>query len=147
MRAAGLVQFRKLKLMAPVSVLVIESNPVFLRFVVQFLDEQYGETIHVAGAAFREADALTLAAAINPQAVLIGMSGSIGAALGLIAALRRLLPSLEVVAMSQLGAAGYAQAALAAGASAFVDKDQLRVDLAPAILQVANSRLQSQVMS
>src|SRR5689334_18796797 len=108
MRAAGLVQFRKLKLMAPVSVLVIDSNPVFLRFVVQFLEEQYSATIHVAGAAFREADALTLAAAINPQAVLIGMSGSIGAALGLIAALRRLLPSLEVVAMSQLGAAGYA---------------------------------------
>ena len=126
--------------MLPITVLVIDSNPAFLRFVVQYLDEQHCETIRVAGAAFRASDALILAAATNPQAALIGMSGSICSALGLIADLRRMLPSLEVVAMSQLGAAGYAQAALAAGADAFVDKDRLRVDLVPAIIQAASAR-------
>jgi DNA-binding NarL/FixJ family response regulator len=123
--------------MVPVSVLVMDSNPAFLRLVVQYLEEQYGAKIRVAGAAFRPSDALILAAAIAPQVLLVGMSGSIGPALGLIADVRRLLPAATVVAMSQLGAAGYAQAALAAGADVFVDKDRLRVDLAPAILEAA----------
>ena len=126
--------------MPPVPVLVVDFHPVFLRFVVQYLDEQHSEAIRVVGAAFHEADALALATAISPQVVLIGMSGSIDGALRFIADLRRLLPALEVVAMSQLGAAGYAQAALAAGAAAFVDKDRLRVELAPAILRVACAR-------
>jgi DNA-binding NarL/FixJ family response regulator len=126
--------------MVPVSVLVIDFHPAFLRFVVQYLDEQHSQTIRVAGSAFREADALALAAAIRPQVVLIGMSGSITAALSLIADLRCKMPTLEIVVMSQLGAAGYAQAALSAGAAAFVDKDRLRVELAPAILQAACAR-------
>ena len=125
--------------MIPVSVLVIDSNPAFLRLVVQYLDEQHSETIRVAGAAFRESDALVLATAIGPQVALVGLSGSISSALGLIANVRRLQPSLAIVAMSQLGAAGYAQAALAAGAAAFVDKDRLRVDLVPALLQVTGA--------
>ena len=126
--------------MAPVSVLVVDFHPAFLRFVVQYLDEQHSNTIRVVGAAFREVDALALATVVSPQVALIGMSGSIDGALKLIADLRRLLPALEVVAMSQLGAAGYAQAALAAGAAVFVDKDQLRAELAPAILQVTCAR-------
>lgn len=126
--------------MAPISVLVMDSNPVFLRFVVQYLDERHGETIRVAGAAFRESDALVLAEAIGPRVALVGMSGSIGSALGLIADMRRLLPSLAVVAMCQLGSAGYAQAALDAGADAFVDKDRLRIELVPTILQAACAR-------
>ena len=125
--------------MLPISVLVIDSNPAFLRFVVQYLDEQHSETIRVAGAAFRETDALILAAAIDPQAVLVGMSGSVSSALALIANLRQRLPLLDVVAFSQLGSAGYAQAALEAGADIFVDKDRLRVDLVPAILQVTGA--------
>jgi len=48
--------------------------------------------------------------------------------------------SLAVVAMSQLGAAGYAQAALEAGAAAFVAKDRLWVDLVLALLQVEGAR-------
>ena len=133
--------------MAPISVLVVDSNPAFLRFVVQYLDEQHSETISVAGAAFRESDALILAAAISPQVVLVGMSGPISRALDLIANLRRRLPQLEVVALSQLGSAGYAQAALAAGADIFVDKDRLRIDLVPAIVQAVYSRSPSKSVS
>lgn len=125
--------------MMPVSVLVIDSNPAFLRFVVQYLDEQYSEMISVAGAAFRQADALTLAAAISPQVALVGMNGPVSATLGLIANLRHLRPSLPVIALSQLGSAGYAQAALAAGADMFVDKDRLQADLVPAIIQAARA--------
>jgi DNA-binding NarL/FixJ family response regulator len=121
--------------MAPISVLVTDSNPTFLRFVVQYLDDQHNERIQVVGAAFRESDALILAAATGPQVALVGMSGRISSALDLIADLRRLLPSPAIVAMCQLGAAGYAQKALDAGAAAFVDKDLLRLELVPALLQ------------
>ena len=123
------------KQVSPISVLVMDSNPAFLRFVVQYLEEQHGETVRVAGAAFRTTDALALAAFTNPQVAIIGMSEPIYNALSLIAEIRQRSPSLHVVAMSQLGAAGYAQAALAAGAAAFVDKDRLRAELLPAILE------------
>jgi DNA-binding NarL/FixJ family response regulator len=68
------------------------------------------------------------------------MSGPISRALGLMADLQRQMPALAVVAMSQLGEAGYSQAALEAGAAAFVDKDRLRIDLVPAIVQAVRSR-------
>jgi DNA-binding NarL/FixJ family response regulator len=126
--------------MGPISVLVMDSNPTFLRFVVQYLEEQPDEIFFVAGAAFREADALILAAAAGPQVALVGMSGPISRALDLIADLQQRLPTLAVVAMSQLGDAGYSQAAMHAGAAAFVDKDRLRIDLVPAIVQAVCSR-------
>jgi DNA-binding NarL/FixJ family response regulator len=53
--------------------------------------------------------------------------------------LRRLLSAPAIVALSQLGSAGYTHAALAAGADLFVDKDRMQVDLVPAILQIAGA--------
>lgn len=131
----------------PISVLVVDTNPAFLRFVVQYLEEQHSAEICVAGAAFRKPDALALATLYSPRVALVGVSGPISGALQLIADLRRQLPSLVVVVMSQLGSAGYAQIALEAGAAAFVDKDQLRADLASALLQAAYSATPIQTLS
>jgi DNA-binding NarL/FixJ family response regulator len=137
---------RKLEHMGPISVLVMDSNPTFLRFVVQYLEEQPGQLFNVAGAAFREADALVLAGAAKPQVALVGMSGPISSALDLMADLQRRLPALAVVAMSQLGEAGYSQAALEAGATAFVDKDRLRIDLVSAIVQAVCSSMPTETL-
>ena len=62
--------------MVPIAVLVMDSHLAFLRFVVQYLDEQHSQMIHVAGASLRASDALTLAAVTHPHLALIGMSGS-----------------------------------------------------------------------
>jgi DNA-binding NarL/FixJ family response regulator len=124
----------------------MDSNPTFLRFVVQYLEEQPGQMFQVTGAAFREADALILATAACPQLALVGMSGPVASALRLIADLQQQAPELVVVAMSQLGAAGYAQAALEAGAAAFVDKDRLRMDLVPAIIQAVCSNKSAETL-
>jgi DNA-binding NarL/FixJ family response regulator len=124
----------------------VDSNPTFLRFVVQYLEDQPGQMFQVTGAAFREADALILAAAVNPQVALVGMSGPIASALRLIADLQERLPTLAVVAMSQLGAAGYAQVALKAGAAAFVDKDRLRMDLVSEIVQAVCPKMSTETL-
>lgn len=114
--------------MQPLSVLVVDANQSFLGFTVRYLEETYAGRVCVAGAA-RPDEALALAAASRPQMVLVGLSGPVGAALALIAELRQ-CGVHHVVAMSQLGSAGYAHAALAAGATAFADKDRLQIELA-----------------
>jgi DNA-binding NarL/FixJ family response regulator len=131
---------RKLKPMQPYSVLKMDPNPAFLRFVVHYIEERHSETAHVVGAVFRASDALMLAGAAAPQVAIVGLSGPIDTALGLIADLRRVLPEMAVVAMSQLGSAGYAQAALEAGADCFVDKDSLLAELGPAIRRAVDAR-------
>ncbi|KPV48842.1 hypothetical protein SE17_35890, partial [Kouleothrix aurantiaca] len=103
--------------------------------------ETHTGRVCVAGAA-RPDEALALAAATRPQVVLVGLSGPVVAALALIAELRQ-SGAQHVVAMSQLGSAGYAQAALAAGATAFVDKDRLQIDLVPVLNDLMACRVQT----
>ena len=95
----------------------VRPNPALLRLMVRYLEEHHAESLTVARAASCEADALALAAAAHPQVVLLGMYGPAQDALQLIVSLSRLLPSVIVVGMSDLGVAGYAQAALDAGAA------------------------------
>jgi len=126
--------------MHPFSMLVFDPHPALLRMLVRYLEEQHSGMLIIAGAAFREADALVLAMATSPEVVLLGMRGPMTHALQLIVALRCLLPTVIIVMMNDLGMAGYAQAALDGGADTFVDKDHLNADLIPAILQVARAR-------
>jgi DNA-binding NarL/FixJ family response regulator len=122
------------------TLLVFDPHPALLGILVRYIEAHHADSLTVAGAAFREPDALALAASAYPQVVLLGMRGAIPDGLGLIAAVRRLLPSAIIVGMSHLGTAGYAQAALDAGADTFVDKDDLKARLLPAILQIADAR-------
>jgi DNA-binding NarL/FixJ family response regulator len=119
------------------SMLIFDTHPALLGILVRYLKEQHAELLTVAGAACREADMLSLAATTCPQIVVLGVCGPMQDTIRLIDAVRRLLPSVIIVAMCQLGMAGYAQAALDAGADIFVDKDDLKRRLVPAILEAA----------
>jgi len=118
--------------MEPLTILVINGHPMLLREVVRFLEEQ-ASRYTVSGAAFRAADALTLAAAHRPQAILLGLSSTPDPGLSLIAELRRIVPRARVVVMASLALAEYSCAARAAGADACIDKERLRTDLIPAL--------------
>jgi DNA-binding NarL/FixJ family response regulator len=126
--------------MPPFSILVFDSHPALLGALIQHIEAHHAESLAIAGAAFRQSDALVLAAATSPQIVLLGTSGPMQEAARLIEHLHRLLPSAIVVLMTHLGMAGYAQAALDIGADMFVDKDHLNTRLVPAIMQIARDR-------
>jgi DNA-binding NarL/FixJ family response regulator len=78
--------------MMPFSLLIFESNPGFLRLLVQHVEANHGKTLSIVGAVFREADALALAQATCPQIVLLGMYGPVQKSYQLIDALRSRLP-------------------------------------------------------
>lgn len=122
--------------MQPLSVLVVDANQRFLRSTVRYLAETQPGVIDVVGAVTCLHEALAQAAALRPEVVLVGLSRPVAAALALITELCRSSPC-RVVAMGQLGSAGYAQAALAAGAAIFVDTDRLQSELALALQQGA----------
>lgn len=119
--------------MEPFRILIINGHPMALREMVRFVEERHDGHYTVVGAAFRSPDALLLAAAQQPQAILLGLSGSNAPGLGLIGDLRRVVPAARVVVLASLALAEYQQAALAAGADACIDQDRLFTDLIPAL--------------
>lgn len=116
------------------SVLVVNSNPSFLRLLVRYIEDRHADALTVAGAAFRVRDALILAASYQPEAVIVGLSGVEVSGLAFVAEVRRVVPYARVVVIAPMAAAYYADAARAVGADACVASDQLRTDLIPALL-------------
>jgi two-component system nitrate/nitrite response regulator NarL len=125
----------------PVSVLLVDDNPTFLRTATFFL-EQSGEMI-VVGAVTDGQEALDRVHDLDPDVVLLdlvmpGMTGW-----QIIARLRAERPEIGIIAMSVWEIDSYREAALEAGADEFVSKAVISTELLPAIwrvLQVVQSR-------
>ena len=125
----------------PVSVLLVDDNPAFLRTATFFL-EQCGEMI-VVGAVTDGQEALDRVHDLDPDVVLLdlvmpGMTGW-----QIIARLRAERPEIGTIAMSVWEIDSYREAALEAGADEFVSKAVISTELLPAIwrvLQIVRSR-------
>ena len=123
--------------MNPISVLIADDNPTFLRIVTRFLEEQSRKTVSVVATARGGEEALAQAEALRPQVVLIDLNMPGLSGLEAIPRLRRALPDAGIIAVTLLDTDGYRQAALAAGADDFVSKMTLNAELLPAIRRVA----------
>jgi DNA-binding NarL/FixJ family response regulator len=126
--------------MGPISVLLVDDNPAFLRIATRFLQEQGHDEVIVVGAAGGGEEGLILAQEQRPDIVLVdlrmpGLSG-----LETIPLLRSMLPSVGIIALTLWDANGYRGAALAAGADDFVSKFAVNTELLPAIQRVARSK-------
>lgn len=123
--------------MHPVSVLLVDDNPAFLRIATRFLQEQCYDWVVVVGAAGGGEEGLIQAQEQRPDIVLVdlrmpGLSG-----LETIPLLRSMLPDVGIIALTLLESNGYREAALAAGADDFVSKFAVNTDLLPSIRRVA----------
>jgi two-component system response regulator NreC len=120
--------------MNPISVLLVDNNPRFLRVVKRFLEAH--DDVVVIGIV-REGDEI-LAQALNlrPDIVLIDMSMPSLPGLEVIPRLRTALPEMGIIALALLGTDGYRQAVLEAGVDDFVPKAAMGADLLPAIRRV-----------
>jgi len=117
--------------MQPISILLVDDNPVFLRIATHFLQQQ--AEVVIVGVASRGEEALGQIQDLRPQVVLLDLSLPGLSGLEVIPLLRIKLPKVKIIALTLMDADGYRQAALAAGADDFVSKTTLNIHLLPAI--------------
>ena len=125
--------------MKPISVLLVDDNPGFLRIATRFLQEH--DDVVVVGAAGGGEEALALVQDLQPDIVVIDLAMPGLSGLATIPLLQIVLPEVGIIALTVLDTNGYRQAALAAGANDFVAKASLDTDLLPAIRRVAQAGL------
>ena len=123
--------------MKPISVLLVDDNPSFLRIATRFLQEH--DDVAVVGVAGGGEEALALAQDLQPDIVLIDLAMPGLSGLETIPRLRAVLPEVGIIALTVLDTTSYWQAALSAGANDFVPKTKLNTDLLPAIRRVAQA--------
>jgi DNA-binding NarL/FixJ family response regulator len=123
--------------MKPISILLVDDNPSFLRIATRFLQEH--DDVVVVGTAGGGEEALALAQDLQPDIVLIDLAMPDLSGLATIPLLRIVLPEVGIIALTVLDTNGYRQAALAAGANDFVPKASLDTDLLSAIRRVAQA--------
>jgi DNA-binding NarL/FixJ family response regulator len=133
--AAWTTKIVMIMMMKPISVLLVDDNPGFLRIATRFL-EQHDDVV-VVGAAGGGEEALALAQDLEPDIVLVDLAMPGLSGLETIPRLRAMLPGVGIIALTMLDTNSYRQAALAAEANDFVPKASLDTDLVPAIRRVA----------
>lgn len=125
--------------MDPISVLLVDDNPTFLRVLTRFLLQQYQDEVRVVGTASCGMAALARAQELRPRVILLDLAMPGLPGLNTIPRLRTMLPDVGIIALTLLDPNGYREAALAAGANEFVAKATLATDLLPAIRRVARA--------
>jgi DNA-binding NarL/FixJ family response regulator len=123
--------------MKPISVLLVDDNPVFLRIATRFLQEH--DDVVVVGAAGGGEEAMAMAQDLQPDIVVIDLAMPGLSGLATIPLLQVVLPEVGIIALTVLDTNSYRQAALTAGANDFVPKVSLNIDLLPAVRRVAQA--------
>lgn len=122
--------------MQPVSVLLADSNPVFLRIAVGLLQEYYYNELVLLGTSYGGEDALIQAVTLQPDVLLLGTGLNSTRCLQIIPQMRAALPQVKIIVLGFLDSKGYRQVALAAGADEFVLKIAINTDLLPTIRRI-----------
>jgi DNA-binding NarL/FixJ family response regulator len=122
--------------MEVISVLIVDANPAFLRIATRLLREHYQQHLQVVGTSHGEQDAIQQAQALQPCVVLLGIGQLSLKGLHLIPRLRAASPRVRIIVLGSLDISAYHQAAMEAGADAFVAKVAINSLLLPTIRRV-----------
>ncbi len=122
-------------MMDKIRILLVDDHPSFLKMAVSFLSDH--EHLTVVGTAQNGVEALTRAADLLPDIVLldVNMPGSSG--IEITPRLRQILPGAGIIVLSFQNSDYYKEAAIFAGADDYLPKDTLSQALMPAILRVS----------
>lgn len=124
---------------SPISVLLVDDNPIFLRILTRFLEEHSRREVIVVGSADGGGKGLNMASRLKPQVILVDLAMPDIHGLDLIPRLRASLPEAIIIALTLMDPSSYRAAVLAAGADAFVSKATLEGDLLPTIWRLAQA--------
>jgi DNA-binding NarL/FixJ family response regulator len=125
------------------STLLVDDNPTFLRIATRILREYCYDEITVVGISSGNSDAAERARSLKPRIILLGLNRQGLVDKQLISQLRSVSPDAKIIALGPLDKSAYRQAALDAGADAFVAKVNLSSDLLPTIQRLTNRSLMS----
>ena len=126
--------------MKPISILLVDENPIFLDIISRFLHDDFSNKVILLGKATTYAEAEVLAQRLRPEVILVdhGLPGQKG--LACVAALRRLVPEVAIIVLTLLDKPDYRRSALDAGADEFLRKDKVFQDLLLVIHRVITAR-------
>lgn len=127
--------------MARVRLVLIDDSQDFLKVASRFLSRL--ESLELVGLGSRAEDALDLLVRLAPDVVLLDLAMPGKSGLEIIPELKAAHPNVKVVVLTLFGAGGYRQAALDAGADAFVPKRTMGTDLLPALIDVVREPMGS----
>ncbi len=115
--------------MKPISVLLVDENPIFLEIISRFLLDDFSNKVVVVGKATTYAKGEYLAQRFHPEVILVdhGLPGRTG--LPFVATIRRLVPEVSIIVLTLVDKPDYRKSALAAGADEFLGKDKVFHDL------------------
>jgi DNA-binding NarL/FixJ family response regulator len=119
------------------SVLLVDDNQIFLETLARFLAQRSEGDVAVVGAAQGGRDALAYARRLRPELVLLDLAMPDLSGLAVLPKLRETLPAAILIALTLQDSDEIREAALAAGADAFVSKASLERDLLPTIREFA----------
>jgi len=114
-----------------VEALVLESNPLHRRFLIEFLRRQPGTAL--MGVAVTLDEALAICRARRPNLVVASLSPVLRHGLEIIRAFKDCLPEAHIVVLLDVDEERYRQAALDQGATFCVAKTALRRQLGPTL--------------
>jgi DNA-binding NarL/FixJ family response regulator len=120
---------------SPLRILVVDDQPLFLEYLTTTLG--LDERLAVVGQARDGREAARLACSLAPDLVLMDIDMPVMDGIEATRRIRDALPSIQVVIVSGSDAARDVDRARCAGASGYVTKDRLVVDLDAAIRAVA----------
>jgi DNA-binding NarL/FixJ family response regulator len=119
--------------MRPISVLLVDDNPAFLRIAARLLEAH--DDVVVVGAVCGSEEALAQTEDLQPDIILIDIYMP-NPGWEIIPRLRAVVPKVGIIALTLIGTDGYRQAVMEAGADDFVPKVAMGTDLLPAIQRV-----------
>jgi DNA-binding NarL/FixJ family response regulator len=121
-----------------ISVLLVDDNRSFLHAEERFLKQT--DEVEIVGKATNAAEAVSMVKRMKPEIVLLDIAMPEITGIDLVPELREARPSMGIIALTVMDTDSYREAALAAGADAFLSKSVLFTDLLPTIQYIASKR-------
>ncbi len=119
---------------APIRILLVEDNPVFVKGLSGLLD--FEEDMEVCGFAADASEALKLIAEKGPGLIIVGISLGADKGLGLVRKLSSESPRLPIIVLSMHDEFPFAKRALRAGARGYLTRQEAPELIVRAIRQV-----------
>ncbi len=122
-------------MMDKIRLLLVDDSIAFLDIAASFLSNH--ENLIIVGTAQNGNEALSLAADLHPDVVLLDVNMPGLSGIEITPHLRKILPEAGIIVLSFQNSDIYEEAALVAGADDFIPKDTLVYSLIPAIYRVS----------
>ena len=128
---------------SPIRILLVDDSPYFLDVARDFLHMQ--ESFEITGVAVEGTNALEQARQLQPDIILLDLNLGDQSGVRLIPLFKRHTPHSKIIVLTIMDGEGYRDAAMQAGADAFVVKTRMTQELVTTIMEVLENRAPQEV--